>query len=46
MNESNESISNKPNDSQETRRRIVKDQIKLETIKLQNQRHPFTAKDI
>ena len=34
MNESNENISSKSIDSQETKRRTIKKQIKLETIKL------------
>ena len=45
-NESNENISNKSNDDREIKRRIIKDQIKLETLKLQNQKEPFTVNDI
>ena len=43
MNESNENTSN---DYRETKRRIIKDQIKLETIILQNQKGQFITKDI
>ena len=43
MNESNESTSN---NYRETKKRIIKDQIKLETIKLQNQKEPFTENAI
>ena len=46
MNENSCKISDKIGDEQEEKKRIVKEQIKLEATKLQCHKIPFTAKDI
>ena len=46
MNENSSKISDKIGDEQEEKKRIEKEQIKLEATKQQCHKIPFTAKDI